>query len=406
MTKPRSKQAETGTAHSWPRVRLGELCNLVNGDAYRDTDWSTSGVPIIRIQNLNNHQKPFNYWAGKLDDRVVVNDGDVLLAWSGTPGTSFGTHRWNRGRAVLNQHIFRVDLDQSRLDPDWAVYSINEQLDEMIGRAHGAVGLRHVTKKEVQSLLVFVPPLAEQRRIAGRLREQLAAVAQARAAVQAQLDAAEALPAAHLRALFDGNAAQQWPHRRLGEVCELLPSKSISSAGDAEVRAVTSACLSEEGFLSAGVKTARMMARDVPDCILRPGEVLVARSNTPELVGRVSIFQGEPAGVVAADLTIRLWAKDGLMPEFLSGYLSFLYLSGYWRERAGGASGTMKKITRGQLAEETIPTPTIDDQKALAKQIESEIVAARNLRQILTDKLTALDHLPAALLREAFKGGS
>lgn len=76
----------------WQVVRLGEVAQLVNGDAYKDSDWSDRGTPIIRIQNLNHPSKPFNYWAGPLNDRVVVESGDVLLAWSGTPGTSFGAH--------------------------------------------------------------------------------------------------------------------------------------------------------------------------------------------------------------------------------------------------------------------------------------------------------------------------
>jgi restriction endonuclease S subunit len=122
------------------------------------------------------------------------------------------------------------------------------------------------------------------------------------------------------------------------------------------------------------------------------------------VVGRVSIFAGKPDGVVASDLTIRIWVSNDVKPEFLSGYLSFLYLSGYWRERAGGASGTMKKITRGQLAEESLPMPAIDVQEVVAEQIEYEIAAARNLRQTLSDRLAALEKLPAALLREAFAG--
>jgi type I restriction enzyme S subunit len=143
----------------WRWAKLGELCRLTNGDAYKESDWSTQGTPIIRIQNLNDARKGFNYWAGPLNDRVVVEAGDVLLAWSGTPGTSFGAHTWQGERGVLNQHIFLLNLDKSRLDADWAVFAINEQLGEMIGKAHGGVGLRHVTKREVESLRIALPPI-------------------------------------------------------------------------------------------------------------------------------------------------------------------------------------------------------------------------------------------------------
>jgi type I restriction enzyme S subunit len=194
--------AELPTGWRW--VRLGEVCRLVNGDAYRDTDWSTEGTPIIRIQNLNDSSKPFNYWAGPLDNRVSVKSGDALLAWSGTPGTSFGAHLWERGPAVLNQHIFRVDLDVARVQPKWAVFAINQQLEIMIGKAHGGVGLRHVTKREVEALRIMLPLLSEQKRITAILNEQMEAVGKVRTALEAQLETIKALPASLLRRAFSG----------------------------------------------------------------------------------------------------------------------------------------------------------------------------------------------------------
>src|SRR5205085_2826279 len=134
--------------------------------------------------------------------------------------------------------------------------------------------------------------------------------------------------------------------------------------------------LSERGFLPAGLKVARMRSTDVPEATVRDGEVLVARSNTPELVGRVSMYEGTPAGVVASDLTIRLWARldEGrLAPAFLAGYLSYLFQTGYWRERAGGASSTMKKITREQLSAQLIALPSLPDQRRIAAGLAERI---------------------------------
>ena len=79
---------------SWGTKSLGDFCKLVNGKAFKADDWSESGLPIIRIQNLNDATKPFNHWDGGLDRQVHVQEGDLLIAWSGTPGTSFGAHIW------------------------------------------------------------------------------------------------------------------------------------------------------------------------------------------------------------------------------------------------------------------------------------------------------------------------
>jgi type I restriction enzyme S subunit len=106
--------AVTTQKSSWGEEKIGKVANLVNGRAFKPTDWGTVGLPIVRIQNLNNPRKPFNYFAGKIDNKHKLENGDILISWSGTPGTSFGAFIWERGEAVLNQHIFRVDLDETR----------------------------------------------------------------------------------------------------------------------------------------------------------------------------------------------------------------------------------------------------------------------------------------------------
>ena len=153
----------------WDSKPLGEFCKLVNGKAFKADDWSETGLPIIRIQNLNDSTKPFNHWDGSLDRQVHVQDGDLLIAWSGTPGTSFGAHIWGGAEGVLNQHIFRVDLVNGEVTKEWLKFCVNIRLLRLIDQAHGGVGLKHVTKGAVEAVQIPLPPLAEQKRIAGIL---------------------------------------------------------------------------------------------------------------------------------------------------------------------------------------------------------------------------------------------
>src|SRR5262245_26342261 len=126
--------------------RIGDVCRLVNGRAFKPSDWVKEGLRIVRIQNLNDESAPFNHYDGQVDPKHVVKDGDVLLSWSGTPGTSFGCFIWSRGNAILNQHIFLVHLADGVYEKEFFVFAVNSVLDEMINQAHGAVGLRHITK--------------------------------------------------------------------------------------------------------------------------------------------------------------------------------------------------------------------------------------------------------------------
>jgi type I restriction enzyme S subunit len=232
----------------------------------------------------------------------------------------------------------------------------------------------------------------------------MAEVARLRAAAERQREAAAALPAAYLREVFERAEARGWPVVRLGDISKLLPAKSIATEGDTEVLAITTASLTEHGFQPSGIKRARMWSSDVHESIVSKGEVLIARSNTPELVGRVAMFPGKPQGAVASDLTIRIWPGPNISAPFLSAYLSFLYLSGYWKERAGGASGTMKKITRSQLVDQRIPLPSLLVQDAVVHQLESRISETARLRDEADRQRAAIEALPGALLREVFGG--
>lgn len=208
----------------WTWVRIGEAMDLINGRAFKPTEWSTTGIPIVRIQNLNNADAPFNYCNFEIPDKFYIDTEDLLLSWSGTPGTSFGAFVWRRGRAVLNQHIFRCDLYGNAYTNDFARLAINGRLEEMIAQAHGGVGLQHVTKEKLEKLAIVLPPLPEQRRIVAKvdelmaLSDELEAWQQRRAQARAHLNRS-ALH--HLTAVNDdAGLAEHW--HRLHENFDLL----------------------------------------------------------------------------------------------------------------------------------------------------------------------------------------
>jgi type I restriction enzyme S subunit len=160
---------------TWRWVRIGDHLELVNGAAFKPTDWLPSGLKIVRIQNLNRHDAPFNYCDPKrIRDRFLIDDGSFLISWSGTPGTSFGAFIWGRGPAALNQHIYRCDFLIKAFNPDYLRLAINGRLDEMIAMAHGGVGLQHITKGKLEALLIALPPHGEQPRVVAKVNELMA----------------------------------------------------------------------------------------------------------------------------------------------------------------------------------------------------------------------------------------
>jgi len=188
----------------WELVRLGEALDLINGRAFKPNEWSTNGLPIIRIQNLNNTDAPFNYCDAPIPEKFHVQTGDFLISWSGTPGTSFGAHIWDCDKAVLNQHIFRVELIGKAFLTHFLKLAINSRLLELIDQAHGGVGLQHITKPKLKMLPLTLPPLAEQHRIVAKVDELMALCDRLEAAQTERESQRDRLVASSLHRLNNG----------------------------------------------------------------------------------------------------------------------------------------------------------------------------------------------------------
>ncbi len=159
----------------WPMVAIGEVCNLINGRAFKPQDWKradSGGLPIVRIQNLNTPDSEFNYYTGEVKDRYIINQGQLLFSWSGSRGTSFGAHIWNGGKAILNQHIFKVEFDQIRATKMYLLYALNRAVAEVEQNLHGGVGLVHITKGNLEKIQIPLPPLATQQDIVAEIEAE------------------------------------------------------------------------------------------------------------------------------------------------------------------------------------------------------------------------------------------
>ena len=154
---------------SWEWVKVKTFTALYNGRAFKPSDWTDTGLPIVRIQNLNNSSAPYNLYKGSVESEYQLHGGELLFAWSGTPGTSFGAHIWHGKDAVLNQHIFRLEFPEELIYKPYYMHALNQRIGELIKAAHGSAGLQHVTKGVFENTLIPIPPYKEQIQIVNQL---------------------------------------------------------------------------------------------------------------------------------------------------------------------------------------------------------------------------------------------
>ena len=144
--------------HDYEISNLSSIANYKNGLAmqkYRPEN--EIGLPVIKIKEMNcGVSSETERCTSNIDPEVIINDGDVLFAWSGTLCMTI----WDSGKAGLNQHIFKVTSDKY---PKWFYYFWTlKHLDKFIQIAAGkATTMGHIKRGELDSAEVFIPSREE-----------------------------------------------------------------------------------------------------------------------------------------------------------------------------------------------------------------------------------------------------
>ncbi len=397
----------------WKFAEIDQLCDLINGRAFKPTDWGNDGLPIIRIQNLNNQDASFNHCAGEVEEKHLVKNGDLLFAWSGTPGTSFGAHVWYGGDAVLNQHIFKIAFPEELIDKHFFRFAINQKLDELISSAQGGVGLRHVTKGIFEKTVLVFPPLAEQQQIVKQLDALLTQVDKCKTRLGSITAVLKRFRQSTLSAAVSGKLTEQW---RVGNAMPLASwvtkrLKEISSD-------VTYGYTAKSTVREVGPKMLRITDIqsnyvnwvDVPFCeieerkketyLLKKGDLLFAR--TGATVGKSFLISETPPEAVFASYLIRVRCGSQNSIEYLS---LFFQSTQYWSQILEFSAGIGQPNVNGtKLKELLIPIPEFAEQTEIVRRVMEILSYADQVEKRVNDALSRINHLTQSILAKAFSG--
>ena len=266
-----------------------------------------------------------------------------------------------------------------------------------------------VSKSALQQFEIPLPPLAEQGRIAGVLREQMAAVEKARTAAQARLEAVKDLPAAFLRQVFP-QAGQPlptgWRWVRLGEVCDGPGQYGTSTKSNGDQRGVPVLGMYNihEGRIRwENVSYVDLQDEELPKYLLLKGDLLFNRTNSAELVGKTAVYDTDRAAVFASYL-IRFRFIDGTADSrFVSAFISSREGRRFVEENMARAIGQVN-ISASTMRKMPVPLPPLPEQQRIAGALREQMAAVEKARAAAEAELNTINALPAALLRRAFNG--
>ena len=384
---------------SFPQVDFGSICKLQNGRAFKPTEWRESGVPIIRIQNLNDESKPFNYCDSDIEEKYHVKNGDLLFSWSGTPGTSFGAFFWNRGAGYLNQHIFLVNLDEKVVLKDYLRYALNSQLQVIIDQSHGGVGLQHITKAKLEKIKIPLPPLETQKQIAAVLEK----ADQLRKDCQQIEQELNSLAQSVFIDMFGDPVTNPkgWETKKL---IELIDSSRGVSYGvvqrgiqaDDGVPLVRISDFTNNFFNASNlVKCEKEISDKYSRTILKGGELLISIRGT---VGRIAIVPVSAKGWNVSREVAIIPTLDKSKNDFM---YDLLLSAPIQREVLGQVKGVAQSgINLADLRE----LPVIQPDKKVLEEYLKKIRVRDEIRKALINKTIDAEELFNSLMQSAFKG--
>lgn len=378
-------------------MKLGQLASFINGYPFKPSEWKEKGIPIIRIQNLNNDQAPYNYYDEGLPSKYIIESGDILISWSG----SLGVFEWTKSKAYLNQHIFKVIFDKEEINKRFFQYAVESSLTEMSKHLHGAT-MKHIVKRDFINLPIPVPPLPVQARIVDELDCLQGILSKKRQ----QLAEYHSLAQAIFHQMFGDPVVNEkgWEVKRLGEVCDSFNYGTSSAADEnGKMKYLRMNNLTYEGeIILDNMKYINVDKESYEKYVVRRGDILFNRTNSKELVGKTALFNFDEEMIIAGYI-IRIRVNNNtLHPQYATSYMNSPYMKAYLTTKAKGAVN-QANISAKELKLFPIPLPPLPLQQSFAARIaaidsQRERLAAsiRELETLLACRMETLLNCPQA----------
>ncbi|MGB7291789.1 MAG: restriction endonuclease subunit S [Thermodesulfobacteriota bacterium] len=380
----------------WRWVRLAQVCEkFVNGgtpDTNVPTYWDGT-IPWITGADIT------SFW---------VSGGRKFITEEGLKNSATHLVRKNTVLVVTRTGVGKVGIATNDLCfsqditgiicgketySEYLARFILSQENNLIRIQRGAT-IKGLTRTDIENLEIPLPTMPEQKRIAAKLQELMQEVERARTACEQQLRASKALPSAYLREVFESEAAKEWERKRLGEVCEIIMGQS--PPGSTYNKENVGLPFFQGKIDFGSISPIQSTWCSEPIKIARPDDVLISvrapvgptnMANQKCCIGR---------GLAA------IRSKNNIEPWFLL-YL-FRFVERNLSETYGGRGSTFGAMNKEHLQDLDMLVPPLPEQKRIAAELKEKMAEVEKLRRSIEKQLEAINALPQAVLRKAFRG--
>ena len=205
-------------------TKLTDICSIQYGypfDASLFSSVPEDGMPLIRIRDVKSGSTS-TYYKGTVINEYIIRKGDFLIGMDG----EFNIEPWKSEDALLNQRVCKIDSKSSDVSIRYIYRFLKKELKRIEDDTPFAT-VKHLSAKRLNQIQLPLPPLSEQEQIVSEL-DLISGVIEKK---KQQLKELDSLAQSVFYEMF-GNPVENdkgWEVKKLGEVCEVNPSKKETS---------------------------------------------------------------------------------------------------------------------------------------------------------------------------------
>lgn len=376
---------------------LGDVAEYINGRAFKPSEWEESGLPIIRIQNLTDKNAPCHYSSAKHEEKYLIHEGDLLFAWA----ASLGAHIWQGQEAWLNQHIFKI-IPHNGIAKKYLYYFLLHTIAQLYSKSHGS-GMVHITKGPFLATQIPVPSLDEQERIVAKIEELFSKIDKTEETLrltQIQLSLYKQSVLKHAFTLEADSIS-------LEKACTKIFDGPFGSH------------LKSSDYIADGIRVVRL--ENIKDGWFDTSKRSFVSESKYETIKSHTVISGDlimstflsdkvKVCKLPADIPFAVNKADcvgiRLKKEFSADFIQYFLLSRYvYRQLINNVHGaTRPRVNTTQIKEISIPTIPLEQQVAIATNIEAKLSICNNIEATIQQTQRQIESLRQSILKKAFEG--
>jgi type I restriction enzyme S subunit len=393
----------------WPEVPFSEFL-IPNSRPYRlgpTEDANLVGMRWYGMGPFHRELKPAMKIAKK--SHFVIKAGDViynkLFAWKGT----LGVVPIELDGMFVSDKFPTYELDRTQVDERFLMWyfrlpSLWEQA-RLLSTGSAAVSKLTLNPSKFLFLTMPLPSLPEQRLLVNQIDALSDSIEEALAMRREALTDRHSLFATVITAAVEAVDVEG----RLGDVLLGKPRNGWSAPctnADDGIPVLSLGAVTGFEYRPTQFKRTSEPTSKEAHYWLHDGDLLITRSNTPELVGHAAIYSGSPFPCIYPDLIMRIIVDEKRAEKsFVHRWLMTKTVREYIRTAAKGTSPTMKKISQDTVMD--IPFPSrlsIEEQRRILAYIDDMKFNINTVAELQQESIEELNALMPSVLSRAFSG--